>query len=319
MPRKVTLNYVVLDVFTEMPYVGNPLAVVHIPPSTQVTQEQKLHIAREFNLSETVFIHDDTLPKDGLNPDQLADSPITIDIFITEGEIPFAGHPTVGTGCYLLQTLLPTKFPSTTFTKLALQTKAGIIPVNAVTSPTLGVSLRVPTDFKIHEPYAHPQLKSTQSQLTDADFVGGSKAPVPVVSIVKGMTFFLLELASEGALGRLQGSSRADTQLPEGYLGAWDGLLCVYAFVQGKDVVRTRMFMGSMEDPATGSAASALCAYLGQSKGPGKRAFHVVQGVEMGRKSEISVVVDVDQSGAVSEVLLQGPAVQVMRDRKSVV
>jgi PhzF family phenazine biosynthesis protein len=312
MSSKITLRYVVLDVFTDTPYLGNPLAIVHIPPLTKITQEQKQLIAREFNLSETVFIHEDTLPKDGFSLGSLAKSPVVIDIFITDDEIPFAGHPTVGAGNYLLNTLLPTKFPTATFTEIYLQTKAGIIPVKAISSPTPVVRLRAPSAFKIHKPSAHPQLKPLQTQLTETDYVDGSAAPVPVVSIVKGMTFFLLGLSSEDALARLEPTLRLS--LPAEHLGEWAGpVIGLYAYVVcPNDVVRTRFFHGSVEDAATGSAASALCGYLCQQKGPGKRSVNVVQGVEMGRKSEITVVVDVDASGEVKDVFLEGGATQVM-------
>ncbi|KAF3357854.1 Putative DNA helicase INO80 [Verticillium dahliae VDG1] len=91
----MSLDFVTLDVFTKTPYQGNPLGVVHLPHDRPITQAQKQAIAREFNLSETVFLHDVDPAND---PD-----PTTrrIDIFMTKGELPFAGHPTIGAAAYL--------------------------------------------------------------------------------------------------------------------------------------------------------------------------------------------------------------------------
>jgi PhzF family phenazine biosynthesis protein len=94
MAASSQLDFVTIDVFTSEPYEGNPLAIVRIPPGTTVTQEQKQIIAREFNLSETTFLHE--------NGDGAQDDTWTVDIFMTSQELPFAGHPTVGTACYVL-------------------------------------------------------------------------------------------------------------------------------------------------------------------------------------------------------------------------
>lgn len=94
MATSAELDFVTLDVFTSKPYQGNPLAIVRIPSSRTLTQEQKQAIAREFNLSETTFLHE--------NAEGEANLAWTVDIFMTSRELPFAGHPTVGTACYVL-------------------------------------------------------------------------------------------------------------------------------------------------------------------------------------------------------------------------
>jgi hypothetical protein len=91
------LEYAVVDVFTHTKYEGNPLAIVQVPKSYDLSQEQKQKIAQEFNLSETTFVHE-----------QEADSSVdawTVDIFTAKEELPFAGHPTIGTACFLLSTV----------------------------------------------------------------------------------------------------------------------------------------------------------------------------------------------------------------------
>ncbi|THU86568.1 phenazine biosynthesis PhzC/PhzF protein [Dendrothele bispora CBS 962.96] len=294
------LTFVQLDVFTGVRYEGNPLAIVSAPSSSPLTQEQKQQIAREFNLSETVFVHDVVGPES-------SDSSLVfpIDIFTPNEELPFAGHPTIGTGSHLLKA-----HPN--HQTVTLRTKAGDIPV--VREPN-GVRLRVPINFKVHDPYVHPNAKSSviQPDLTEADYVNGPDAPEAVASIVKGMTFLLLELASEEALTRVKPYSER-VLVPDEHLGEWKGFSSVYIFAVMEDgvTVRTRMFEGTFEDPATGSAASTLCGYLAKKKGPGEWKFRVVQGVEMGRRSEIGVNVSVNSGGEVQKIELIGNAVGVM-------
>lgn len=88
------LEFVTLDVFTAKPYEGNPLAIVRVPSGRTLSQEQKQIIAREFNLSETTFLHEKAAATE--------DDEWTVDIFMISKELPFAGHPTVGTACYIL-------------------------------------------------------------------------------------------------------------------------------------------------------------------------------------------------------------------------
>lgn len=94
MSSPMQLEFVTVDVFTSNPYEGNPLAIVRIPAGVTVSQEQKQTIAREFNLSESTFLHEKSSDAQG--------DAWVVDIFLTTAEIPFAGHPTIGTACYVL-------------------------------------------------------------------------------------------------------------------------------------------------------------------------------------------------------------------------
>ncbi len=85
------LDFVTLDVFTNTPFTGNPLAIFHVPSNITLEQNRKQAIAREFNLSETFFLYEG----DGKSLNS------QIDIFTTSSEVPFSGHPTIGTICYL--------------------------------------------------------------------------------------------------------------------------------------------------------------------------------------------------------------------------
>ncbi|KAG5337485.1 hypothetical protein J132_07717 [Termitomyces sp. J132] len=284
------LRFVQLDVFSTVRFLGNPLAIVHIPEGVELSQSQKQLIAREFNLSETVFLHETSD----------SNAAVTIDIFTTTEELPFAGHPTIGSGWYLL---------SQTARKdtITLRTKAGQIPV---VRDGGRVVLQVPIDFKVHAPFLQPNLKALQPHLDDKDYMNGKHGAEALVSIVKGMTFILLELTSEEALAKMQ---PLPTRITAPDLGDWAGLVGVYAFYERLDgVVRTRMFDGTLEDPATGSAASTLAGWLARKNGPGKWNIEIVQGVEMGRRSEIAVKVEIGSDGEVVRVDLGGSAVEAM-------
>ncbi|KAF5353989.1 hypothetical protein D9756_007073 [Leucocoprinus leucothites] len=295
------LKFHILDVFTTTRYLGNPLAIVHVPASESqnLTQEQKLQIAREFNLSETVFLHEN-LP--GATSDG---GHVRIDIFTPKEELSFAGHPTIGSSWFVLTS---TERDGGNRREVTLQTKAGNIP--AVLRESGRVRLQVPIDFKAHKPIPIPSFKSAQSNLRAGDYANGLDGAEGVASVVKGTTFVLLELTSEDALKRVQG---VDMTLDVPWLEDWKGRsVGLYTFYEREDgVVRTRMMRGTFEDAATGSAASTLGGWLGKRKGPGKWVIEMVQGVEMGRRSEIEVRVQVDNDGGIQGIELGGEAVHV--------
>ncbi|KAH8832789.1 hypothetical protein DL96DRAFT_1458764 [Flagelloscypha sp. PMI_526] len=290
-----TLQFTTLDVFTSARYKGNPLAIVQVPETVSLSQEQKQSIAAEFNLSETVFLH---TPGTSANN---SDEPIQIDIFTTSAELPFAGHPTVGTSHFLLEKLDKDQ--------IILKTKAGLIP--AVRGASGGARLSAPLDFAIHPNLAFPNIRA---MFPDVDFVQESQDPV--VSPVKGLCFLLVEVASEAALAKLRTFSEKELVLPDGHAGEWQGFFALYAFyVSGEGKLRTRMFFDGIEDPATGAAAITLGGYLGATRG--MTDLEIIQGVEMGRKSEILVKVSLGEKGnngtfQVKKVELEGSAVQVM-------
>jgi PhzF family phenazine biosynthesis protein len=287
------LTYVTLDVFTSTPYYGNPVAVVNIPVEhTSALTAQKLQlIAREFNFSETVFLHEQS------ESDAKA-SEVRIQINTPWAEVPFAGHPTVGTTNYLLHYLKHDNFK-------VLVTKAGRIPI-AIDDGGTGVSLEVAHHVRIHaQPFRHPVY-----------------GPIPVVSIVKGMSFIMAKMPDLEALASQNKGFRENSYVDlDGLDEGWRvGLLATYCYVDlgvddaGTRQLRTRCW-GMREDPATGSAASALTCYLALQDAPAQQVtrFAVTQGVEMGRKSDISVEVTKTRDGqAIVKVVLSGTAVKVM-------
>lgn len=205
------LAFNILDVFTTTKYLGNPLAIVHVPAtqSVNLTQEQKFRIAREFNLSETVFLHE--------NPDDTtaADAGVKIDIFTPKEELTFAGHPTIGSSWFLL---IGPGSRGRVQEVVRLRAKGG--DILATRQDSGRVRLQVPVDFKEHDGVRLSSFKSAQSNLRADDYTNGLDGAEGVASIVKGTTFVLLRLSSEDALGRLQGTTH---QFDVPNLGEWRG------------------------------------------------------------------------------------------------
>lgn len=303
-----TLEFTTLDVFTSTPYSGNPLAIVEIPSSLKntITQEQKQRIAKEFNLSETVFLHESSSES----------SKNEIDIFTTDAELPFAGHPTIGSASWVLHLSDPESKKERE--KGVLVTKAGPIPIS--------LSGNNDGNFKVQAEVPHKtHLHTTPLNFTPQDLKALSSNPEiqqrerkgRLFSIVKGMTFSLVELDDVDMLGKVEMTGSApdfDAFVDEGWGPTFVGRY-YYVLLEGEvgeEVVRvrTRMVEAKMEDPATGSAACALSSFLALKRGKSTR-FEITQGVEMGRRSEIGVRVEVE-GGEVRGVRLEGSACVVM-------
>ncbi|OTA99534.1 hypothetical protein M426DRAFT_325064 [Hypoxylon sp. CI-4A] len=329
----MTLQFTTFDVFTSRPFRGNPLAIVEVPTSTtstttqpSLTQTQKQLIAREFNLSETVFLHQQT-------PEDILARVARIDIFTPLAQIPFAGHPTIGTAAYLLHHLrldsarvLRTGAGPVAFRDADVRADADAFldrksstgsGGNGGSGSGGGASLAVAHKLHMH----------------NNPFADTPYAQHPVVSIVNGMTAILARLPDLASLAaqtqNLVGAENtfaASARLDEGWRS---GPVVTYYYVDegtvagGARRLRTRN-LGSREDPATGSSASALCGFLTLSEegaeegeGPTVRRFEVVQGVEMGRRSEIRVQVALedDDRTKVKEIRLEGNAVMIMQGR----
>ncbi|EGU82733.1 hypothetical protein FOXB_06741 [Fusarium oxysporum f. sp. conglutinans Fo5176] len=306
---KMSLQFTTLDVFTTSAFEGNPLAVVTIPPPSQqapLTQSQKQRIAREFNLSETVFVHD---VENRAETDERK-----IDIFTPQFELPFAGHPTIGTAVFLQ--------PQGVKTMIA---KAGRIDLEFENGSPRAL---IPHDVKLHKERVpkHEIEGGWDGKLAE---VAAADEGAPLFSIVNGMTFALVNLpslellgaAKVGAMGYIDGDLQDD-----GWKHDFDSRRYYYTLLDGETSsdgkhvqnLRTRLVKRTMEDPATGSAACALSCYLALHKlSANSIRFNITQGVEMGRESLIVVDVEVETDGAgerkVKTVHLSGKAVEVMK------
>jgi PhzF family phenazine biosynthesis protein len=319
MASPLKLDFTTIDVFTSKPYEGNPLAIIRIPYGISITQDQKQRIAREFNLSESTFLHEKA---PGATEDRW-----TVDIFMTSKELPFAGHPTVGTACYVLSRTAEERGIKDGVIEAGFQLKAGPVGLRYDVAKKTAKAA-IPHDVHVHRKrWSRDALFKLQPGLAAAHERGEIKAQedYPIVSIVKGMTFVLVELESVEALAKV--SLAGQSVEIDGLDQDWnDTFIGTYFYVRtgksgsGATQVRTRMIEGPLEDPATGSAASDLAAYLSLNEGQAGETlnFELVQGVEMGRRSEIFVDVVMAKDGGIETVYLEGAVVQVMEGRLTV-
>jgi PhzF family phenazine biosynthesis protein len=303
------LDFVTLDVFTTEIFEGNPLGVVFLPPPTspQLTQRQKQTIAREFNLSETIFVHDKSSSPSGSR---------AIDIFTESVELPFAGHPTIGAASWFLCHAAEKDSNGNAAVQNLLM-KAGKVPISLQDPQTGTVTAHVAHNVHIHETQ-YPLSEVSRLYPSLRAYLKPEK--IALFSVVKGMSQLLIELPSLEALGAVTtaygGQEASASYLDEGWA---EGMVCTYFFVRdvedeklGRKVIRTRTILGNLEDPATGSAASGLAAYLSLREGrAGEFKYDVVQGVEMGRRSEIGVEVAVREGSKIGNLVLKGSAVKV--------
>ncbi|CAE6997597.1 hypothetical protein PTTW11_00563 [Pyrenophora teres f. teres] len=320
MTSSSKLEFVTLDVFTAKPYEGNPLAIVQIPNGYILSQDQKQTIAREFNLSETTFLHEKTTATE--------DDEWTVDIFVTTRELPFAGHPTVGTACYVLGRTARERGIESGTMNAKFNLKAGRVDLEYGSDVEFNKPSQADDYSHIHKKRCNKnEILVWQPQLAEAHQQGKTQAhdDFPVVSIVKGMTFVLVELENEEVLSMVSLAGRA--LVVDGLNSDWcDVLTGTYFFVRmgksedGTTRLRTRMIEGALEDPATGSAASDLAAYLSLTEGRSNETlrYEIIQGVEMGRRSEILIEIDLTQDRAISKLYLKGGAVEVMEGRLTV-
>lgn len=330
------MQFVTLDVFTDTPFLGNPLAVVIVEDKDRATVDKTRQlIAKEFNLSETVFLY--LRPGETLEYPDRSSLEREIGIFTIEGELPFAGHPTIGTTYFLVRhlgwdfitTLLPRAGP------IRIMPSAGSLVTASIPYKTHLHSRTLRTLYELGDKQVRAQIEPA---LSDDELVRAAELDAPIFSVVQGMTFLLVELPSLAHLARITTAKRLDLGNYVSLLnaGPWGhGFVARYYYVPtpplprgegdgGAVEVTTKTFRARMvelgfEDPATGSAASALSCHLSLAGGPGDRdevRYQITQGVEMGRKSdiEVTVVMGAGEQGArdIKEVRLSGTARVVM-------
>ncbi len=259
-------RFITLDVFTDRPFGGNPLAV--FPEAAGIDDQQMQLIAREFNLSETVFILAGTNGADA-----------NLRIFTPAFEMPFAGHPTVG-ACLILALEGRIGGSATLGVKAGMMAIAVADGVATITAPQPARSIASPA----------PDADSVASALglASGEVLTGDQSPLICTA---GVNFLFASAANREILARAKpGSPGGDT--------VGTALVALDDLAHG--AVHMRMFApaaGVPEDPATGSAAAALPAYL-RHMGLEKPAFVIHQGDDMGRPSRIAVTVTTDDSGA---------------------
>lgn len=291
------LEFHTLDVFTDMPFQGNPLAVVL--GADGLTTAQMQTIAREFNLSETIFVQ----------APQNAAHTARVRIFFPTAEIPFAGHPTIGCAIHLACAAHPGDFTAL----ITLEEQAGLVPVTVTRHGT-----DVQAEFTAPViPHAAP---GEAERALIAAAVGIDAAAIGYGTHLPGVwqggpSYLIVPLASKAAL--------LATAPREPY---WSDLMAAaqtdsgYFYTPGPDCdYLTRMFSptaGIPEDPATGSAAAIFAAHLlaAGALPDGTTALILRQGVQMGRASTIGLTVDV-AAGHLTAVRIKGTAVPISLGR----
>ncbi|MBV7378399.1 PhzF family phenazine biosynthesis protein [Maritimibacter dapengensis] len=269
-------DYLVYDVFTARPFGGNPLAI--IPNAAELGEAQLQKIAREFNFSETVFLYP---PEAG--------GVAKVRIFTPTMEVPFAGHPTIGTAVMLGEAGLGPEF--------VLELGIGEIAVWSQGGRASFTNTR-PLSV-IAEPDAALVARAIGTPETTI-------ASAPIMAGV-GLEFTFVELTDRAALADLVPDVAAFREGAARYPNGLD--FAIYAYVRDETAVHARMFApldNIAEDPATGSAAAALGALLADG---GSLDLVIRQGDDMGRPSIIEVEARKDS------VTVTGSAVRVMEGK----
>ncbi|NMD07195.1 MAG: PhzF family phenazine biosynthesis protein, partial [Phyllobacteriaceae bacterium] len=278
------LAFHTLDVFTSRKFGGNPLAVVL--GADKLSTEQMQTITREFNLSETTFV---------MTPDDPAHT-AKARIFFPGGEMPFAGHPTLGTAALLAE--MKHK-PGCSFeTRITLELKAGLTPVKVSRIADRIHGIFTAPVIPFHAPVSLPSVEETAQALNlapdDIGFDGHG-----IASLEGGPRFFYVPVKSRAALEMSKVLEPYWSKL----IKPMNGVDAAYLYTRGGDgtgtAFRSRMYAptgGIPEDPATGSATALLAAQLltAEKLSDGTHRWQLEQGYEMGRPSDLTLEADVN-------------------------
>jgi trans-2,3-dihydro-3-hydroxyanthranilate isomerase len=288
-------RFVTLDVFTTRPHAGNPLAVVLDSEGLDSAAMQA--IAREFNLSETVFVAPPA------NPTHRA----AIRIFTPGQELPFAGHPTVGTAVLLA---LRDAAEGQATDRLVLEEKVGLVPC----AITLGNARSARATFtlpKLPEQIAQPIADAALAEALGLDLADLGFEDHRPSAFSAGVAYTMVPVASREAIAK----ARVAGTFAQVMAAAPNGNAFVYCreTEEAGHHYHARMFWpeaGVTEDPATGSAVAAFAGAIMafDRPGDGTHRFVVEQGYEMGRPSQIELTLTV-AGGALASATIGGGAV----------
>ncbi len=288
--------YYTCDVFTDTRFGGNQLAV--LPEAQGLSADQMQRIAREFNYSESTFV---------LPPEKGQDRRVRI--FTPPAEVPFAGHPNIGTAFVLasIGALGSLDEPRT----VVFEEDAGLVPVAVFKGDggRIRCELTAPQRLSMGGTVSVTSLAAASGLEPDAIV---TTVHEPVVASV-GLPFIIAELRDRGALER----ARLDVAGAEQLLADGADVPDLLVYVRSGDDfdIRARMFSpldGIPEDPATGSANCVLAALLSHldTARDGAFAYRIAQGVEMGRPSVLNARTE-KKEGAVVNVWIGGESVMV--------
>ena len=298
-------DFVRVDVFAKRPFEGNPLAV--FPDARGLSSRDMQALAREMNLSETTF----ALPPRRRSADA------RVRIFTPDAEIPYAGHPTIGTFFVLAR---DGRIPIAEGKAVVrMEAKAGVLPVEIYSRK--GSISRVVTVQK--KPVFGPEFRdmsllaeSLSLRISDLE---GRRAPPQLVST--GLPWLIVPVKSRKALERISVNTAAFakvvSKLPEGVVDVYATAMDPVAPRATSHSRGFSLVAGSVvEDPATGSASGCLGAYLVKWQLVDEETQTRMvneQGFEIGRPSNISVEVRGTEAEGIEPVRVGGSVVEVMR------
>lgn len=292
------LDYALVDVFAERPLEGNQLAI--FTDARGLSTEQMQALARETNLAETTFI----LPRE--DPEHEREHGVHVRIFTTQEELPFAGHPTLGTASWLYwhhPTLRGAQ-------EITLSLKAGAVTVRFET-PAAGQQGIFGTMRQLD-----PIFGAIHSREEIATVIGMTvddlDPTLPIQTVSTGLPFCIVPLRSMEAIGRLAIPQAA----AQAYLAGTDAkfFYCTTRAGSGADF-HSRMQFYNGEDPATGSASGCAISWLVRhGVVPSGQPIVLEQGIEIRRPSRLHVRASLD-AGKVTQVFVGGRTIQVASGR----
>ena len=307
-------NFVQLDVFTDRPFCGNPLAV--FPEAQGITDEQMQQIAREMNLSETVFVL----------PPQDETALRRLRIFTPSSELPFAGHPVIGTWtCLALEGVVPVPENGNGWVHIKQEVGIGVLPVDVEFKdgdPMRVVMTQGKFEIRGEIDDWHEQAEIARALGLASEDLDES---LPIQAVSTGNTMLLVPVRSLADLGHCRPNLAMLSEIYERSDFSEANATGCYAFTRetieiGEARAHARFFVGMNigEDPATGSAAGPLGGYLvyhgaaGVDPVDGVYRFVVEQGDFINRPSRIGLEVN-GEPGKVEKVRVGGTSVVVAR------
>ncbi|NNC37958.1 MAG: PhzF family phenazine biosynthesis protein [Hyphomonadaceae bacterium] len=277
-------EYVVYDVFTDTAFGGNQLAV--FPDATTLHEDKLQQIAAEFNYSEVTFVY----PSE--NPDNTA----KVRIFTPTSEIPFAGHPIIGTVIALANQGTPAP----------MVLELGVGPLRCTLD---GNNAAFTTEVPL-ERFAEPAIDLVAAAVGIDPGKINTTTHNPIQAGL-GLPFVLVELTDRGSLAACVPDTSVFRQGAKRYPTGLD--FAVFAYVRDGGTISSRMFApldNIPEDPATGSASAALAAMLTDLLG-GPQTLTYTQGQDMGRTSKIFATTTHNPTS----VTISGTAIKTMAGR----
>ena len=291
----VQYKYYICDVFTKKRFGGNPLAV--LPEADGLTDKKMQQIAREFNFSESSFVF---APENG--------NTRKVRIFTPALELPFAGHPNIGTAFVLASSGAIGDFHEST--EIIFEEKAGLVPIllRKFDDSSIWCELQAPEKLSIGKTVSAEDLASAIS--VDSSDIIVDTHPPQQASV--GLPFVIAELKNTQALEQASINIKGFKKLTSQYNTCF---VHIYTHSNDEYDVRTRMFApfdGLPEDPATGSANCALGALLSyyNDSPSGDFEWKIAQGVEMGRPSYLKARTQ-KKGGEVTAAFIGGNSVMV--------